>query len=185
MSFNGLCLSSRKIRNVPYLTEQKKTSTCERWFSTPVCHCAYKLRFQITDLQIIMFSVFFFSLVSVFDLVYWLFACWFLSLYAYGCVYVCMLVCLRTKNRKIVLKQHEVILEVGIYTREVCSNASARFITSVNLSACDNSRTAEWISMQVFVLLRCDTATPDDVPPYLKSRKTSIASLRKPESLLA
>jgi len=36
--------------------------------------------------------------------------------------------------------------------------------------------------MQFFVLLRCDTATPDDVAPHLKSRKISTASLRKPDS---
>ena len=35
--------------------------------------------------------------------------------------------------------------------------------------------------MQVFVLLRCDTATPDDVAPHLKSRKISTALMRKPE----
>jgi hypothetical protein len=35
--------------------------------------------------------------------------------------------------------------------------------------------------MEVFVLLRCDTAAPDDVAPHLKSRKTSTALLRKSE----
>jgi hypothetical protein len=116
----------------------------------------------------------------VFVLVYLLFACLFICSLLHACV--CMFVHLRTKNRNTVLKYREVVREVGAFNREVCTNVSVSFITSVELSVCNNSKAAGWISMQVFVPPRCDAATPEDVAPHLKSRKTSTASLRKPES---